>query len=254
MGKPGDAPAPSRQKPAPTGTDSLQFLEKHKHIQARGLIASTALGLSDGLITNLAFLTGFAGAVSNVDLIRFAGIASMLAGSVSMLFGGILSARSEYDLFKADSNREAYEIEHEPDEERWELKNIYMQKGLSAEEAASVVDKVTSDKRTWLEDMLTNELHLHRSNLENPVKVGVAIGLSFLLGAAVPLIPYFIFGARSTSVVTSVGLSLAFLFAAGYWKGLVVKRRAWKSGLETLGIGATASGILYLLGTLFVFV
>ena len=91
------------------------YVERHAHIGGRGLISAAALGLADGLVSNLAFLTGFGGAVASIDLILFAGVAAMLAGSVSMFFGGILSARSEFDLFKADSNREAYEIEHEPD-------------------------------------------------------------------------------------------------------------------------------------------
>jgi predicted membrane protein (TIGR00267 family) len=254
MGKQGDNTISPVQRPVPTGGESALFLEKHRHIRARGLIASSALGLSDGLITNLAFLTGFAGAVSNIDLIRFAGIASMLAGAVSMLFGGILSGRSELDLFKADSKREAYEIDKEPNEERWELKNLYIGKGLNENEAEAVVNRITSDKKGWLEDMLIHELHLHESNLENPVKVGVVIGLSFLLGAFVPLGPYFVFSVKSTSVEVSVAIALGFLFAAGFWKGLVVSRRAWRSGIETLALGAAASAILYVLGTLFVFV
>ncbi len=254
MGKHGDDVISTTQRPAATGGESVLFLEKHRHIRARGLIASSALGLSDGLITNLAFLTGFAGAVSNIELIRFAGIASMLAGAVSMLFGGVLAARSELDLFKADSKREAYEIDKEPDEERWELKNLYMRKGLTENDANSVVDKITSDKKRWLEDMLIHELHLHRSNLENPLKVGIVIGLSFLLGAFVPLSPYLVLSVKSTSVIVSVTIALGFLFVAGYWKGLVVSRRAWKSGLETLALGAAASAVLYVLGTLFVFV
>src|SRR5690242_17133502 len=91
--------------------------ERHPHIAGRGMISASALGLADGLVTNLAFLTGFSGAVSNDALIRFAGLAAMLAGAVSMFFGGVLSARSEHDLFKADSTREAYELETETDEE-----------------------------------------------------------------------------------------------------------------------------------------
>src|ERR1700730_5055414 len=92
------------------------YVERHPHIAGRGLISASALGLADGLVTNLAFLTGFSGAVSSDSLIRFAGLAAMLAGTVSMFFGGILSARSEHDLFKADSDREAYEMEYETEE------------------------------------------------------------------------------------------------------------------------------------------
>lgn len=250
----GDSPSSLLKGETPNGVGGAKYQEKHKHILGRGLVSSSALGLADGLVTNLSFLTGFSGAVSNLDVIRFAGIAAMLAGAVSMLFGGILSARSEFDLFKADSKREAYEIEHERDEEIAELKSLYRGKGLSQEEADIVVSKITSSKERFLEDMLTNELHIHSSNLVNPYKIGGAIGLSFLVGAFVPLVPYLVLSLKTDSLTTSVFLSLVFLFGAGAWKGRIVGRQLWKSGLETLLIGAVAAAILYLIGRAFVFV
>lgn len=243
------------KEPGPSdGSGGIKYQEKHAHIIGRGLISSSALGLSDGLITNLAFLTGFSGAVSNIEVVRFAGLAALLAGSVSMFFGGVLSARSESDLFKADAAREAYEIEHEPDEEVWELKNLYMEKGLTEEESEMVVRKISADRGKFLEDMLANELHISRSNLQEPYKVGATVGLSFLVGAAVPVIPYYLLSDMGYAVALSVVLSFAFLFAAGAWKGVIVKREAWRSGLETLLIGAAAAGALYLIGRLFEFV
>jgi predicted membrane protein (TIGR00267 family) len=230
------------------------YVERHPHITGRGLISASALGLADGLVTNLAFLTGFSGAVSSDALIRFAGLASMLAGAVSMFFGGVLSARSEHDLFKADSTREAYELEHETDEEVWELKWIYMDKGLTEHEADMVVARLVANKEKFLEDMLTNELHVHRHSLQNPYKLGAVIGLSFLIGAFVPLAPYYLVSPKSASIASSVVVSLVFLFVAGEWKGRIVKRKPLRSGLETLLIGAVAAGILFLIGSAFVFV
>jgi vacuolar iron transporter family protein len=251
MGKEPDQPA---QVAEPSGSQGMRYQEKHSHIVGRGLISSSALGLADGLITNLAFLTGFGGAVSNIELVRFAGLAALLAGSVSMFFGGVLSARSELDLFNADSAREAYEIENERDEEFWELKNLYKEKGLTEEEAEMVVKRIASDKEKFLDDMLANELHVSKHDLQDPYKVGGVVGLSFLVGAAVPLGPYYLLSNMGEAIAGSVLLSSAFLFGAGAWKGLIVKRAAWKSGLEALLIGAAASGLLYLIGRLFEFV
>jgi vacuolar iron transporter family protein len=177
----------------------------------------------------------------------------MLAGTVSMFFGGVLSARSEHDLYKADSEREAFEIENETQEEKFEMKSIYMDKGLTEQEADMVVARLLTNKEKFLEDMLTNELHVHRGNLENPYKLGAVIGLSFLVGSFVPLAPYLVTG-KPDSVELSVVLSLAFLFAAGEWKGRIVKRKPLRSGLETLAIGAVAAGILFLIGSAFTFV
>jgi predicted membrane protein (TIGR00267 family) len=102
--------------------------------------------------------------------------------------------------------------------------------------------------------MLANELHIHRSHLEKPYKVGLVIGLSFLVGALVPLLPYYITTEKTISVVASVIFSLAFLFGAGAWKGRIVGREIWRSGLETLLVGALAGAILFAIGTASTFV
>jgi len=47
--------------------------EIHKHIRARSYIGGSALGVSDGLVTNLAFLSGFAAIESGtIHLIQVA--------------------------------------------------------------------------------------------------------------------------------------------------------------------------------------
>jgi len=226
-----------------------QPAERHKHIRARGYIGSSALGISDGLITNLAFLSGFAGATDKLPLIRFAGIASMLAGAIFMFFGGFLAERSEYELYEADAKREAGEIEQEPEEEKSELKNFYVAKGLSQDEAGKIVEKIASDKEKFLEDILIHELHEHRTRLENPFKMGGVIGFSFLVGALIPLVPFLLLNSRDSSILAAALISPLFLFGVGVWKGRIVGRKLWKSGLETLFIGVIASGVVYLIGT-----
>jgi len=231
-----------------------QPAERHKHIRARGYIGSSALGISDGLVTNLAFLSGFAGATNNLPLIRFAGIASMLAGAISMFFGGLLAERSEYELYQADAKREAGEIEQEPEEEKSELRNFYVAKGLSQDEAGKVVETIASDKEKFLEDILIHELHEHRTRLENPFKMGGVIGLSFLVGALIPLVPFLLLNSRDSSILAAALVSPLFLFAVGVWKGRIVGRKLWRSGLETLLIGVIASAAVYLIGSALVFV
>ena len=227
--------------------------ELHEHIKGRGVISNLALGLSDGLVTNISFLAGFGGAISNISVIRIAGFAVMLAGAVSMFFGGLLSGRAERELFKADAARERSEIESEPEEEKEELRSLYMKKGLTRKEAGMVVKRVTSDKRKWLDDLLTEELHLHEAELEDPLKIAAATGMAFLIGALVPLVPYLLFSIKSQALPSSVILSLIFLFAAGYWKGHLVGRRKWQSALELLIVGVVASVLLYAFGSLLAF-
>ena len=228
--------------------------ELHEHIRGRAWIADMLLGLSDGLITSLSFLTGFAGAITSLQLVRVAGASAMLAGSVSMFFGGFMATRADYDLFQADSDRESYEITHEPEEERRELKEFYLRKGLTENETETVVKRITSNKESWLEDMLLHELHLHRGELGAPLNVGCVLGASFMLGAFVPLIPYLFFASKLPAVLASLIASLTFLFAVGALRGNIAKKNIWKRGAETLLIGITGSVILYVIGMFLSFV
>ncbi len=199
-------------------------------------------------MTNLAFLSGFAAVESNIHLVRIAGAASMLAGAISMLFSGILAGRSEYELFQADKKREASEIEEEPEEEKGELRGFYIAKGLTSEEAEKIVGRIASNKEKFLEDILMHELHVHQTRLPNPIKMGGVIGLSFLVGALIPLVPFLFIQESTAALAVSALISPLFLFTVGAWKGRVVRRKLWKSGLETLLIGVAAAGILYLIG------
>src|SRR5437867_12641667 len=224
--------------------------EIHKHIRARSYIGSSALGVSDGLVTNLAFLSGFAGAASDSQfhLIQIAGAASMLAGAISMFFSGILAGRSEYELFQADKKREEGEIEAEREEEQGELRDFYIAKGLTPEEAGEIVGRIASNKEKFLEDILMHELRIHQTKLSNPIKMGGVIGLSFFIGALIPLVPFLLVTTVTLALLGSALTSALFLFLVGAWKGRVVGRKPWRSGLETFLIGAAAASILYLIG------
>ena len=63
-------------------------------------------------------------------------------------------------------------MEHEADEEKLELKWIYMDKGLTEQEADMVVSRLLTNKKKFFEDMLSNELHVHGHNLRTHTSSG----------------------------------------------------------------------------------
>ncbi len=172
----------------------------------------------------------------------------MLAGAISMFFSGVLAGRSEVELFRADAKRESTEIETEPEEEKQELLEFYLKKGLSEDEARMVVDRVSKDKKKFLEDLLIHELHLHETSLTDPYRSGLAIGGAFLLGSLMPLGPYLLLSDRFDSILVSLTISLLFLFIVGGWKARIAGTKLWKGGVETVSVGAIASALLYMVG------
>jgi vacuolar iron transporter family protein len=99
---------------------------------------------SVGLVTTLVFIM----AVSEVAPARIllVVLGEVLAGGVSMAPGGYLSARMARQILDQRIATERYEIEHEPEEERAELRAIYRDKGLSGPLMQRVVDHLTADR------------------------------------------------------------------------------------------------------------
>ena len=88
----------------------------------------------------------------------------------------------------------------------------------------------------------------------NPEDLGSAWGAAgfsfgcFAVGALVPLLP-FLFGVGG--LTASCALTGVSLFGLGATISLFTGRRALRSGVRMLGIGAAAAGLTYVLGYLF---
>jgi predicted membrane protein (TIGR00267 family) len=231
----------------------MQQKEIHEHTKGRGIMSNLILGIGDGMIVSLAFLTGVA--LNGVDLriLIITGASAVISNTVSMFFSGLLAKRTEIDLFNADYKRELYEIEYEPEEEKQEMMDIYRKKGLSAAESKRLVAKITKNKHGWLEDMLLNELHIHKDMLGSPILAGATIGLAALIGGIVPLAPYVFVSSLQSAIYTSVAIALLSLFVVGAIKGHVTKRNMLFSGLEILVVGIVAALIVFGIGKLLVF-
>src|SRR5207245_5745590 len=77
------------------------------------------------------------------------GLGEVVAGGTSMARGGYLPARTARQILDKRIATERYEIEHEPEEERAELRAIYRDKGLSGPLLDRVVGHLTADRERW---------------------------------------------------------------------------------------------------------
>ncbi len=96
------------------------------------------------------------------------------------------------------------------------------------------------------------EKHLHTSSKDhdhktNPVFGAVIMGLFYLVGGCVPLLPFFLFDVQ-TAIIPSIGMTALCLFLIGYWASRFTKRPAVKSGIEMMSVSLAAAIIGYLVG------
>ena len=214
-----------------------------------GRLREVVFGAQDGLLSTVALVTSLAVAVESQTTVLVAGLAGALPGMISMATGALLGSRAEQDVQRAEIEREARELDSNPAEELAELVVLFQREGMTFHEARQMADEISQDRDLWLKTLVEKELGISRDVTSNPVKDAMVMGLAFITGAAVPLVPHF-FLTGGQAITVSVGATLAGLFTLGLVKGRLVERSPLLQGLEILGIGTLSAGVGYALGEL----
>ena len=205
-----------------------QIHEQHPH--EGDWLREIVFGLNDGLVTTLVFLMAVSGAASsNLLLIMFG---EVMAGGVSMALGGYLSARTEQEVLERRIATERYEIQHEPEEERAELRAIYRRKGIRGPLLDRIVEHLTADEERWHQALVHDELGVVDEKKIKPWWQGLQVGISFVVGGLIPTIPVLLslpqmrWWAYGLTALTAMGL--------GAIKARYTRKGPVRAGLEFL--------------------
>jgi VIT1/CCC1 family predicted Fe2+/Mn2+ transporter len=216
-----------------------QINEQHPH---RGdWLREIVFGLNDGLVTTLVFIM----AVSEIapGRLLLVVLGEVLAGGISMALGGYLSARTARQILEQRIATERYEIEHEPEEERAELMNIYQHKGFTGPLLQHVVNYLTANKERWHQAMVHDELGVVEDTRINPWLEGAQVGVSFVVGGLIPTLPVLLslpqarWWAYGLTALTALGL--------GAMKARYTRQGPVQAGLEFLVVvtAGTLAGV-----------
>jgi VIT1/CCC1 family predicted Fe2+/Mn2+ transporter len=220
------------------------------HTPQGRLVREVIFGLNDGIISTVGFLAGVTATLGDLRAIVLAGMAAAVAGAVSMAMGAYVSAKSQRAFFRAEIAREAWEIEHMPEHEREEIRDLYGQLGFTSEEVEMIVRRVTSNPDLWLRFMSREELGLAEEAFDAPLRVSVVTGLAFLAGSLLILVPYLFGLAPRMAFAAAGGLAVATLLVTGAAKTWLTKENPLVASLELAGLGIVASVIGFVLGRL----
>ncbi len=158
--------------------------ERHRTAHV-GWLRASVLGANDGLISTASLVIGVAASGTGRSAILVAGVAGLVAGSMSMAAGEYVSVSSQSDTERADLDRERHELATTPDAERAELVGIYESRGLTADLARQVADQLM--ERDALAAHARDELGLSELTAARPLQAALASAGSFAVGAALPV-------------------------------------------------------------------
>lgn len=221
---------------------------KHHHRDIQGGTARAAVfGVSDGLVSNVSLILGMAAANPAAGVVRLAGMAGMIAGSVSMAAGEYVSMRAQSELLERELDMERIELRRNPLVEMAELRQIYVSRGIEPERAQAIAEDLMSDPERALETHAREELGINPASLGSPWGASTTSLVAFALGALIPLLPWF-FGHGTSAAVASVVLGAIAAIMVGLALARFTGRSPVRSAARQLGIAAIAAAITFGVG------
>ena len=168
-----------------------------------------------------------------------------------MGLGGYLAGQTEVEHYDAEVKREYWEVDHLPDLEKAEIKEIFADMGISPELQDKVVDDISKDKHKWVEFMMKYELGLEKPDANQARKSALTIGLAYVAGGLVPLLPYVFTKTPTEGLTWSAMMTLLCLFIFGYFKSKATGQPPWAGALKVTLIGAVAAAAAFGVAKLF---
>ena len=228
-------------------------LEHEGHPDHRALAGGSAragvFGFSDGLVSNVSLIIGFAAGGVDSSMVRLAGIAAAVAGAASMAAGEWVSISAQNDLVKREMALELRELKLHPEAETSELAAMYRQHGMSREQASASAKEVMRDPERAVIVHAREEFGVDAGNLPNPIQIGLISLITFLAGAMLPVIPW-IFSSGDTARYLSVSVAIVAAAIAGYAIGQQAERSKISTALRQVAIMLLAVGVTYVIGRL----
>lgn len=222
--------------------------EHHRQI-SEGWIRASIFGVSDGLVTNISFILGFAGANPGHNVVRLAGLAALVAGGFSMGSGEYLSMRAQKELFEYEINVERKALEEFPDAEQKELRDLFVSRGIDPHLADRLSTDLMRDPDLALRTHAREELGVDPSATGSPWAAAIYSFGSFVLGALVPLLPW-LWTTSGNPLLWSLVFGAVASASVGAAIGWFTKRGTVRWALRQLAITALSAGVTFGIGRL----
>ncbi len=215
-------------------------------------LGDSVYGSLDGIVTTFAIVAGSFGAGLGGGIIIVLGLANLIADGLSMSVGNYLSITSEKAYYKAEKEREEWEVKNYPQGEREEIRRIYQSKGFVGKNLELLVGLITSRKDVWVETMMIHELGMNPSS-KNALKAAAFTYIAFVIAGFIPLVAFILSLAglidQSTAFFVSIALTFVTIFIAGSLRSLFINKNWLIAGLEMLLIGGLTAVFSYLIGS-----
>lgn len=220
--------------------------ERHREISS-GWARAAIFGVSDGLVTNVSLILGFAGASPGHSVVRLAGLAGMVAGAFSMACGEYISMTSQRELYEREIDVERRALATYPAAEEAELRAIFLSRGIDADLATRMATELMKDPDTALRAHTREELGIDPSSIGSPWRAAISSLGAFALGALLPLLPWLLTSAGDQTL-WSILLGAAGTLGVGGIVGAFTQRGVARGAIRQLAVTSVAAAVTWSVG------
>jgi vacuolar iron transporter family protein len=221
--------------------------QKKQFIESRARIREFVFGIQDGLISTVGLLAGIQGATENTLVVIIAGLTAMFSGAISMAAGSYLSSLAQKEIFDKELREAEKLAEREPYMAAEGLLRALGEEGLSKEQSYRMVKVLSQERNVFMRTFQEKVFGLGSAEINRPLQAALVMGLSFILGATIPMIPYMISSGLEALYISAL-LGGITLFGVGAFKGKLAGKSVILSGLEFFLVAVGAAGAGYLIG------
>ncbi len=228
-----------------------EYQSEYNHSERKNLsslIREVVFGVEDGMVSTVGVITGIAAGTQDHFTVILAGLVIIAVESISMGVGSFLSSKSEKEILEKKMAEEKIEIEKNLLGEIRELRDMYVHDGWPQDLAGSMAEEASKNQDLFLKEMAFRELKIIPDEFEIPWKNGLYMGISYILGGSIPLLPYLFLASLEDALVLSLLSALIGLFLLGAFITKFTGRIWWKSGIEMALFAGAAAVVGYLIG------
>lgn len=222
----------------------------HNHRDVQGGTARAAVfGVSDGLVSNVALILGVAAAATESSTVLLAGVSGLLAGAASMAAGEYVSVKAQGELIERELAIERISIAEKPKAETAELAAIYESRGIERDQAEVMATAVMADPDVALEVHAREELGVDPESVAKPLQAAGSSFVAFAIGAALPLLPWFV-ASGTAAILASVIIGLLASWTVGWVLAIFTERSKVRTALRQAGLAVAACVLTWAIGSL----
>jgi len=215
---------------------------------------SVILGGLDGVMVAVGVVCACEGGDLSIDVMIIVGVATVLAQALNIGIGEYLSSKAHRQFVLAEKRRVMWEFQHNPNQKKQIMADLFENRGMSREDAQLVTQKMADYDRFFVDLLVTEELHLVLPEDDDATLLFDSL-VMFLSFAGLGVLPILVYGLVPLKIIEPAFVQLSFLVLAGallvFLGGLktTFSSVVWAySSCEALLMGIAVGGFAYAVG------